>query len=173
MPTRRILSLWFPRLAAERVLRSEPGLGDAPFAVAGERRGVTALVALSSAASAAGLSRGQPVRDARAMCAALVTRPEAPRAEADFLAALQRWAGKFSPWIAPEPPAGLVADLTGCAHLFGGEAGLIDQVESDCADLGLTVWAGIADTLGAAWALARYGGGGGVAAGGRRRDGSR
>jgi len=159
MPTRRILSVWFPRLAAERCLRAEAGLGAAPFAVTGERAGAQVLVSLSAEAQAAGLARGQPLRDARAMCPALVTRIENPRAEADFLAALQRWAGKFSPWIASEPPAGLAADLTGCAHLFGGEAALLAQVEADCADLGLTVRAGIADTLGAAWALARCGGG--------------
>ncbi len=165
MPTRRILSLWFPRLAAERCLRAEPGLGGAPFAVAGDRRGVPVLVSLSVEAQAAGLVRGQPVRDARAMCPALVTRTESPRAEADFIAALQRWAGKFSPWIAAEPPAGLAADLTGCAHLFGGEGALLAQVEAECGDLGLTVRAGLADTLGAAWALARHGGGsGGVGA---------
>ena len=156
MPTRRILSLWFPRLAAERHLRRARGTVEAPFAIAGDRRGVPVLVSLSAAASAAGLAAGQPVRDARAACPGLVTRPENPRAEADFLAALQRWAGRFSPWIAAEPPAGLVADLTGCAHLFGGEAALLEQVAADCADLGLTVRAGIADTLGAAWALARH-----------------
>ena len=160
MSTRRILSLWFPRLAAERAVRADAGLAAGPFAVAGARGGAVVLVSLGAEAQAAGLLRGQPVRDARAMCPALVTRPENPRAEADFLAALQRWAGKFSPWIAAEAPSGLVADLTGCAHLFGGEAALLAQVEADCADLGLTVRAGIADTVGAAWALARYGGGG-------------
>src|SRR6056297_671287 len=131
MPTRRILSLWFPRLAAERCLRAGGGPVDAPFAVAGDRAGVPVLVSLSERAQAVGLARGQPVRDARAMCPDLVTRPENPRAEADFLAALQRWAGKFSPWIAAEPPAALVADLTGCAHLFGGEAALLEQVSAD------------------------------------------
>jgi len=162
MPSRRILSLWFPRLAAERWLRAGRGGVDAPFAVAGERRGQPVLVSLSGTAAAAGLRRGQPLRDARAMCPDLVTRPEAPAAEAEFLAALQRWAGRFSPWIAAEPPEGLVADLTGCAHLFGGEAALIAQVAQDCAGLGLTVRAGLADTLGGAWALARFAGGEGV-----------
>ncbi|MEM0936824.1 MAG: DNA polymerase Y family protein [Pseudomonadota bacterium] len=160
MPTRRILSVWFPRLAAERLLRAERGVIDAPFAVVGERRGVPVLVSLSKEAQAAGLRRDQPVRDARAMCPALISRVENPPAEADFLAALQRWAGKFSPWIAVEPPTALVADLTGCAHLFGGEEALLAQIEEDCGDLGLSVRLGIADTLGAAWALARYGVGG-------------
>ncbi len=71
---------------------------------------------------------------------------------------IRRWAGKFSPWVSEEPPAGLVIDLTGCAHLFGGEEALLEQVEQDCADLGLSVHAGIADTVGAAWALARFAG---------------
>ncbi|MCU0910516.1 MAG: DNA polymerase Y family protein [Rhodobacteraceae bacterium] len=126
------------------------------------------LASLSAAASAAGLRPGQPLRDALAMCPALATRPASPEAEAAFLTALRRWAGKFSPWVAEEPPAGLAVDLTGCAHLFGGEAALLAEAEADCATLGLTVAAAIADTLGAAWALARYGGQGGRGAGAYR-----
>ncbi len=101
---------------------------------------------------------GQPVRDAHAMCADLRTRSRNAPAEAAFLTALRRWAGKFSPWVAEEAPDGLVVDLTGCTHLFGGEEALLSVIESDCADMGLSVRMGIADTLGAAWALARYAG---------------
>jgi protein ImuB len=90
------------------------------------------------------------------MCPELQTTPADPEGEAAFLRLLRRWAGKFSPWVAEEAPASLIVDLTGCAHLFGGEAALVAQVESDCADLGLTVRMGLADTVGAAWALARY-----------------
>ncbi len=158
MAHRRILSLWFPRLAAERHLRR---IGDAlpvPLAVVGERRGAQVLTSLSAAAEQAGLTRGQPLRDATAMCPGLVTRAEDALSEAGFLTVLRRWAGKFSPWVAEEPPESLVIDLTGCAHLFGGEAALLAQVEADCATLGLSLRAGIADTRGAAWALARYAG---------------
>jgi protein ImuB len=158
MPNRRVLSIWFPRLAAERVLRTERGTIDGPLAVVGERGNVSVLVSLDEAAEAEGLALGQPVRDAQAMCPRLVTRIANSQAEEAFLASLRRWAGKFSPWVADEPPAGLVIDLTGCAHLFGGEAPLLGQVEEDCADLGLSVRAGIADTVGAAWALARFSG---------------
>ena len=160
MPQRRILSLWFPRLAAERCLRLDRGLPAGPFAVAGEERNAQVLVSLSAEAEAAGLVRGQPLRDARAMCPELQTRLANPRLDAAFLTALRRWAGKFSPWVAEEPPEALVIDLTGCAHLFGGEAALMQTVTQDCADLGLTVRAGIADTVGAAWALARFAGAG-------------
>ena len=160
MPQRRILSLWFPRLAAERCLRDRRGLPPGPFAVTGDVKNAQVLVSLSMEAEAAGLSLGQPVRDAHAMCPTLQTRLQNTALDRSFLTVLRRWAGKFSPWVSEEGPDSLVIDLTGCAHLFGGEAPLMEVVETDCADLGLTVRMGIADTVGAAWALARFSGAG-------------
>lgn len=113
-------------------------------------------MSLSAEAEAAGLGLGQPLRDATAICPGLLTAPAAPLAEAHFLLALRRWAGRFSPWVTEEPPAGLMIDLTGSAHLYGGEEGVLAQVAQDCEGLGLTVRAAIADTPGAAWGLARY-----------------
>jgi protein ImuB len=159
MADRRILSLWFPRLGAERALRRRLEALDLPLAVVGDRNGAQVLTSLDPVAESRGLHRGQPLRDAMAICPALVTVTQDDKAESAFLEVLLRWAGKFSPWVAAEPPDALVVDLTGCAHLFGGEAALLDQIAQDCAALGLSVRAGIADTLGAAWALARYGGG--------------
>ena len=158
MSHRRILSLWFPRLAADRALRAERGILAGPLAVVEEVANTQILCSLSAEAQAEGLRVGQPLRDARAMCPSLITRPANPLAEAVFLTSLRRWAGKFSPWVAEEAPASLIVDLTGCAHLFGGEAALVAQAEAECADLGLSVHTGIADTAGAAWALARFAG---------------
>ncbi|MCO8144760.1 DNA polymerase Y family protein [Rhodovulum tesquicola] len=158
MPARRILSLWFPRLAAERALRRWHGLPPGPLAVVAETGGAQILASLNAEAEAAGLRRGQPLRDALAICSGLITRPADPPGEAAFLDGLARWAGRFSPWVAAEPPEGLVLDITGCAHLFGGEEGMIDALRTDCGDLGLSLRAGLADTRGAAWALARFAG---------------
>ncbi len=158
MANRRILSLWFPRLGAERLLRTSRGAEERPLAVVAEQSNMQVITSLSAAASASGLQVGQPVRDAHAMCAALVTRARNVPAEAAFLTALRRWAGKFSPWVAEQDGDGLVIDLTGCAHLFGGEAALLEVVQDDCRDMGLSVRVGIADTPGAAWAVARYAG---------------
>ena len=129
MPNRRILSLWFPRLAAERLLRMERGLLDAPFAIVEDRGNMQVLSSLSMAASEAGVALGQPLRDAQAMCPELITRLANPMVEKRFLGTLRRWAGKFSPWVADEAPNSLVIDLTGCAHLFGGEDALLQQIE--------------------------------------------
>jgi len=116
------------------------------------------ISSLNAVAQGHGLQVGQPVRDAHAMCPGLITYTRSTVAEGRFLDALQRWAGKFSPWVAPEDSDALVVDLTGCAHLFGGEAALMQVVEDDCTDLGLSVLMGIADTRGAAWAIARFAG---------------
>jgi protein ImuB len=162
---RRILSLWFPRLAADRVLRLEPGLAETPLAVVCEIGNLRQIAALNTPAATRGLRRGQPLSEAVALCPDLVTRIADPSGEATFLTALRRWAGKFSPWVAEAPPESLLIDLTGCAHLFGGETALFGQLEADCADLGLDVRAGIADTAGAAWALARFSGTGATGSG--------
>ncbi|WP_300519786.1 DNA polymerase Y family protein [Aliiroseovarius sp.] len=170
---RRILSLWFPRLGAERLLRGRRGLAPGPFAVVADRGNLQILTSLSFEAEQAGLTPGQPLRDARAMCPELISQRANPVAEAAFLTTLRRWAGKFSPWVGeaggtalPVPGTkaevagmdGLVLDITGCAHLFGGEAAMLDEVARDCTTLGLSMRGGIADTVGAAWALARFAG---------------
>ena len=156
MPHRRVLSLWFPRMGAERLLRQARVTEEQPFAVVQDTGKTQVISSLSVSAEGWGLSHGQPLRDALAMYPDLITRLQNRQLEARFLASLRRWASKFSPWVAEEIPNALVIDLTGCAHLFGGELGVIQQVELDCLNLGLSVHIGMADTRGAAWALARY-----------------
>ncbi|MCU0815824.1 MAG: DNA polymerase Y family protein [Cypionkella sp.] len=158
MSTRRILSLWFPRMAAERAQRLRRMAIARPLAIVGQRHQAQVIVSLNIEAEAEGLTLGQSLRDATALCADLQTLPEDAQGDRAFLAALGRWAGKFSPWIAEDPPDALIVDLTGAAHLFGGEDGVLAQVAQDCADLGLSLRAAVADTRGAAWALARYAG---------------
>jgi protein ImuB len=158
MSNRRILSIWFPHLAAERVLRNHRGALLHPLAIVAQHGNTLSLACLSPEASAEGLTIGQSLSDARAFCPNLLTAPQNPLQEAAFLAGLRRWAAKYSPWVAEEPPASLLLDITGCAHLFGGEEKLAHSVSLDLEDLRLTAVLGIADTPGAAWALARFAG---------------
>lgn len=157
------MSIWFPRLGAERLVRVDPLLSGQPIVVVEEVGNLQAVSSVNAIGAGFGIQRGQPARDAHAMCPGLISRARSAVAEERFLAALQRWAGKFSPWVSQENEDGLVVDLTGCAHLFGGEETLLNVVHDDCTDLGLTVALGLADTRGAAWALARFAGRGGQA----------
>lgn len=163
MPNRRILSLWFPRLGAERLIRMERGTFDAPLAVLRDTGQMQVICSLSVQAELEGLTLGQPLRDAQAMCPHLITRLRNRQGEETFMKVLTRWAGKYSPWVAATEEDALVLDVTGSTHLFGGEERVLARVAEDCEDLQLTVRAGLADTLGAAWALARFGAQPGVA----------
>ena len=73
--------------------------------------------------------------DARARCPALQTLPHDPAADAALLERLAAHMQRFTPMVATDPPDGLILDITGCAHLFGGEAVLAAQA---VADAGLT-----------------------------------
>ena len=159
MALKRILSLWFPRLGAERLLRAMRGLPDVPFAVIETSGQMQRIASVSVLAQAAGVYPGQSLRDALAICPALVTQVRDAAAEAAFLTRLRRWAGQFAPLVAEEPPDALTLDITGCAHLFGGEAAMVERIGAALEGMGLSVQAGLADTPGAAWALARHAGG--------------
>ena len=145
-------------MGAERLLRQDRICENLPFAVVRDTGQMRVLSSLSLSAEDYGLTQDQPLRDAMAMCPDLITRLQNLQLEALFLSSLRRWAGKFSPWVAEEAHNSLVLDLTGCSHLFGGEANLVRKIELECCDLGLSVHLGVADTKGASWALARYAG---------------
>ena len=159
MAPKRILSLWFPRLGAERLLRAMRGLPDTPFVVVEQTGQMQRIASVSVLAQGAGVYPGQPLRDALAICPQLATQARDAAAEAAFLTRLRRWAGQFAPLVAEEPPDALTLDITGCAHLFGGEAAMVERIGAALEGMGLSVQAGLADTPGAAWALARHAGG--------------
>ncbi|MGA0924172.1 MAG: Y-family DNA polymerase, partial [Lutimaribacter sp.] len=129
-----------------------------PLVMVADSGQMQVVASVSVAASLLGVRPGQPLRDAQAICPDLVTRSQAPGEMQAFLALLRRWATRFSPWVAEQPPDALMLDITGCAHLFGGEQAMATQMQAACARQGLSLQYGIADTPGAAWALARYGG---------------
>ncbi|KDB05588.1 nucleotidyltransferase [Defluviimonas sp. 20V17] len=154
---KRIVSMWFPRLASDRALRAHPVAG--PFALTLRERNAERIHCLNAEAEAAGLHRGMPFADARAFCPELQSRPADPRGDARMLATLARWAGRYCPWVGLEGQDGLVLDITGAAHLMGGEAALMTDLGARMERAGFAVGLGLADTRGAAWALAHAGGG--------------
>ncbi|HUV32559.1 MAG TPA: DNA polymerase Y family protein, partial [Devosiaceae bacterium] len=158
---RRIIAVALPHLAAEAQLRREGQAGfPRPFAIAGQQGGALRLTSVNPVAAALGLAPGLGLADARAICPTLVTRPDQPERLAAFRRGLARWAERFSPIVSTENGAegdSLTLDATGAAHLFGGEAGMFNAIATALADHGLTARPAMADTRGAAWALAHFG----------------
>ena len=105
-----------------------------------------------------GLFAGQKATDAAALVPGLVTADADPAADRAALTALCDWCARFSPAVAPDPPDGLFLDITGVAHLWGGEAAMAGDLITRLAANGIPARAAVAGTAGAAWALARFGG---------------
>jgi len=104
-----------------------------------------------------GLHPGMPLAKAQAMVPGLDVQPFTPDKDAAALHELALWALKrYSPIVACDAPDGLVLDITGCAHLYDGEAKLIGDLLDHLRDDGLQARAAIADSWGAAHALARF-----------------
>ena len=118
------------------------------------------LAAVNRQAEAGGLAPGMRLTDARALLPRLAAAEARPAEDRRGLERLALWCRRFTPCSAVDGADGLLLDIAGAAHLFGGEVAMAAEVEARIAGLGFEVRTGLADTPGAAWALARFGGGG-------------
>ena len=115
---------------------------------------------LDRAAADAGLHAGMRLADARALCPDLRTAPADPGTDKATLERLARWCTRYSPWTACDGADGILIDISGAAHLFRGEAAMLNDLAARLARMGIAAQIAIAETPGAAIALARYGKGG-------------
>ena len=155
--SRRYLSLWLRRLATDRLTRQSPRPVDPPLALVGAVKNARQLMAINDAAAKLGLRVGMSFADACAICPALDWAETAPNEDARVLDGVAGWCERYTPLVGTHPPDGLIFDITGVSHLFGGEAGLARDLLTRLKAQGFYARIGIADTVGAAWATARHG----------------
>ena len=167
---KRIVSVWLPAWPIERLRRAEPNAvpDDRPFALVASGAHGVILTAVNRRASVAGVRVGQSLADARAALPGLLTRLAEPAQDRAALLALARWSGRYGPARNVDGEDGLWIDVTGVAHLFadreprgerakeGGEARLLADLLRRLDAFGVTARAGLADTPGAGFALARF-----------------
>jgi protein ImuB len=160
---RRYLAAWFPYLPADRILRNtSAGARDKadeplPLVLVEKVKGASCIVAVSRAARRAGLAPGLTLADARARIPQLWVEEMDRQADADLLDAMAEDCDRVTPIITVDAPDGLVLDITGCGHLFGGEAGLRAGLSKRFRRAGLNVRTVIAGAPDTARALARHG----------------
>jgi protein ImuB len=154
----RIVSVWLPAWPIERLKRQSPGVvpEGRPFALVESGAHGIRIVAANERALANSVRIGVSLPDARAVLPALLARPAQPDLDRTALFALARWCGRYGPSRHVHGDDGIWIDITGVAHLFGGEEELLADLVRRCAAFGITARAGLADTLGAAFALARF-----------------
>jgi len=120
-------------------------------------RNAVRIVAHEACATTRCIFKGQTLSDARALVPDLECHRRDAQAERAMLGSIALWCDRYTPFVALDGDDGLFMDVTGCAHLFGGEAAFLADMEVRLASQGFTVSSCLADTPGAAWAMARYG----------------
>jgi protein ImuB len=156
LTTRRFLSLWLPRLATDRARRLGGVDKRAPLAAVAKIDNAQRLVCVDAQAAQLGLSLGLSLPDARARFPALIVVEAEPLEEAQLLTRLCDWCSRYTPLAALDGRDGLMLDISGVAHLFEGEAALIEDCRARLSAQGISVIIGAAGNPRAAWALARF-----------------
>lgn len=155
------MAIWLDRLAIDRWRHSEncrrgQGRDATAFALLVDTAHGPRISAANEVAFAAGVQVDMRLADARSLHPPLQVGPADPVGDAAFLQRLALWAQRWGAWSAVDPPDGVLVDLTGAAHLSGGEGALLADARACFARQDLAARFAIAPTAGAAWALARF-----------------
>jgi protein ImuB len=164
----RIVSIWLKAWPIARLLRAKGFTASAdppdpyrPLVLVAPGKGGARIFACNKVARRQGLMIGDLLSNARSKVLDLQTCDADPAADAAALRQLALWALRYTPraaaWDEASGADGLFLDITGCAHLFGGEECLLADISQRLRRFELPVRVAVADTAGAAWAVARHG----------------
>lgn len=160
--SRHFLALWFPRLPTDRLRRDDPRYAKADMAlvVADRIANALRLTAVDTTAAKLGLAPGMALTDARARVENLDVAVAQPTSDVALIERLADWCHRYTPLVALDLPHGIMLDITGCDHLFGGLAAMQQDVLARLTRSGLMVRAAIAPNAANARLLARFSSGG-------------
>lgn len=155
--SQQYLSIWFPHLATDWFTLRKPALKTVAFVLSTSSHGRLIVSAASPLASAIGISTGMAIADARALFPSLEVLDDKPTLTAQLLQRIAEWSVRFTPVVAIDPPDGLMLDASGCTHLWGSSQAYADDLCKRLLKRGYLARAAISNTIGASWALARFG----------------
>ena len=155
---RRWLSVWLRRFPIHRLeVEGQLEPSDLPVALFAEQGQKLTVAATDIFAERLGTVVGMPLADARALAPNLIVSKHKPEDDAETLSRLAGWSQRYSPITGADGADGIWLDITGCAHLFGGEEKMLTLLRRQLHEIGYPSRAVIADCRAAAWAIARYG----------------
>ncbi|HKJ41405.1 MAG TPA: DNA polymerase Y family protein [Sunxiuqinia sp.] len=154
---KRYLYIWFRYLSTDRLSKVHPELQGKPFLLYASEHGRMVVKASSQPLVQEGMVPGMVVADVRAIFPSIEVFPDEPEAEEKLLNDIAEWCFLYSPTVTTDLPDGLILDISGCPHLWGGERPYLETITTRLHKGGYHVRLAIADTIGAAWAMARYG----------------
>jgi protein ImuB len=154
---KRFVAIWFCYLKTDWVTRRQPRFRALPFVLATPDHGRMVITAVNALANRQGINTGMVVADARVILPSLEVLDDKQELSIKLLKALGEWCIRYTPIVAIDPPEGLILEVTGCAHLWGGEKEYLTSINKRFKELGYHIRIALADTIGAAWAMARFG----------------
>src|ERR1700743_378345 len=154
---KRFVSLWFRYLLTDWLMLRQPELTGAPFVFAVKERGRMIITAANKLAEAQGINKGMAAADAKAIIPGLVIVDDIPGKGNQLLKGLGLWCIRYTPIIAIDAPDGLIMDVSGCTHLWGNEQQYLNEIINRLKSKGYYAKGAMADTVGAAWAMAHFG----------------
>jgi protein ImuB len=154
---KRFVSIWFRHLTTDWLALRRPELRGMPFVFAAPVRSRIVITAANALAENQGIMAGMAVADAKAIVPSLEVVDDIPGQAAKLLKALGEWCIRYTPMIAIDLPDGLILDVSGCAHLWGGERAYLKAIIKTLRNKGYDARGAMADTVGTAWAVARFG----------------
>ena len=157
MMQKRYMSIWFSHLLTDWICLKRPQLKDKPVIFSIKLGNKIVVSAASRQAEELGINVGMPLADARAILPELEVLDDKLGRTARLLKALGTWCIRYSPIVGIDLPDGLMLEITGCTHLWGGEKSYLKEVVNRLRGAGYQVRAAISDTVATSWAVARFG----------------
>jgi protein ImuB len=154
---KRFLTIWFRYLKTDWLTRRQSNLRGLPFVLASPDHGRMVITSTNALSQAQGIDTGMVVADARVLIPSLQVFDDITELSNKLLKRFAEWFIRYAPVVAVDLPDGVILDITGCAHLWGDEEQYLQNIIERLKSLGYYVHAAIADTVGAAWAIAHYG----------------
>jgi protein ImuB len=155
---KRFVTIWFRHLKTDWFSIRQSSLRNIPFVLSAPDHGRKVITNVNECAYTKGIEPGMVVADARAIFPSLEVLDDDPALSEKLLKAIAEWCIRFTNIVAIDPPDGIIMDVTGTAHLWGGEEKYINDIHQRLRNRGYDVRATIADSIGTAWAIAHYGG---------------
>jgi len=155
--SKRYVSIWFRHLRTDWFSILQPALKQFPLVLSSPDHGRMVITASNALAEAQGVFTGMVLADARVIVPGLHFLDDQPGIAATLLTKLAERFIVYTPWVSVDGSDGLILDATGCAHLWGGEKEYLTHINIRLKRLGYSVRIAMADTIGAAWAIARFG----------------
>jgi len=156
MQGRRYMVIWFRHLLTDAAVRRFNSLQGRAFVIVRKERGRKVIVASSLEAEKKGIYTGMVLADATAALPDLEVLDETPGQRSRLLQTIAEWSIRYSPAVAIGEADTIIMDISGCAHLWNGEREYLKHIILRLRSA-YDARGAIADTIGAAWANARYG----------------